>query len=178
MLSRHGTAGGGVEGETSRGDAAVHVAWNSGGVETLVIRGGRKAAISQIKTNVFPLEIIAVDGDQDSENGEPFEREFVPGKNLRGDAERKMAESAWLRNALEASLRPKTVRKVFLKCAKGCKLTHATFGHVYLDSRVRIWHIAGQGWEVSRYSLGRAWIEALFWLGIGLGEPIFMYIGY
>ena len=115
----------------------------------MVIRGGRRAAISQIKTNVFPLEIIAVDGDQDSENGEPFEREFVPGKNLRGDAERKMAESAWLRNALEASLRPKTVRKVFLKCVKGCKLTHATFGHVYLDSRVRIWHIAIAGYRES-----------------------------
>ena len=35
-----------------------------------------------------------------------------------------------------------------------------------------------QGWEVSRYSLGRAWIEAIFWLGIGLGEPFFMYLVY
>ena len=25
-----------------------------------------------------------------------------------------------------------------------------------------------QGWEVSRYSLGRAWIEAVLWLGLGL----------
>ena len=25
-----------------------------------------------------------------------------------------------------------------------------------------------QGWEVSRYSLGRAWIEAISWLGLGL----------
>ena len=25
-----------------------------------------------------------------------------------------------------------------------------------------------QGWEVSRYSLGRAWIEAILWLGLSL----------
>ena len=34
--------------------------------------------------------------------------------------------------------------------------------------------LCSQGWEVSRYSLGRAWIEAPFWLGIG----IFMYLVY
>ena len=33
-----------------------------------------------------------------------------------------------------------------------------------------------QGWEESRYSLDRAWIEAIFWLGIGVGEPIFVYL--
>ena len=33
-----------------------------------------------------------------------------------------------------------------------------------------------QGWEGSRYSLGRAWIEAIFWLGICVGEPIFWYL--
>ena len=35
-----------------------------------------------------------------------------------------------------------------------------------------------QGWDVSRYSLGRACIEAIFWVGVGLGEPIFVYLGY
>ena len=29
-----------------------------------------------------------------------------------------------------------------------------------------------QGWEVSRYSLDRAWIEAILWLGIGVGDTI------
>ena len=36
---------------------------------------------------------------------------FVPGKNLGRDSERR-AESAWLRNSLEASLRPQSVRRV------------------------------------------------------------------
>ena len=105
MQSRHGTAD-----EMSDG-GAILVAWNAGGVETLVIRGGKRAAISQMKNDVFPLEIIVVD-DQSAGDDEPVKRGFVPGKNLRSDAERRMAESAWLRNALEASLRPKTVRKV------------------------------------------------------------------
>ena len=34
----------------------------------------------------------------------------------------------------------------------------------------------GQGWEGSRYCVGRAWIEAIFWLGICVGEPFFAYL--
>ena len=109
IQSRHGTA---LSDAKMSGGDDVLVAWNAGGVETLVIRGGKRAAISQIKTDVFPLEIIVVEYQTTGE-GEPFEEwTFIPGKNLRSDAERRMAESAWLRNALEASLRPKTVRKV------------------------------------------------------------------
>ena len=106
IQSRHGTA---LSDAKMSGGDDVLVAWNAGGVETLVIRGGKRAAISQIKTDVFPLEVIVVD-DQTVGNDEPFKRDFVPGKNLGSDMERRMAESAWLRNALEASLRPKTVR--------------------------------------------------------------------
>ena len=106
MQYRHGTAD-----EMSDG-GAILVAWNAGGVETLVIRGGKRAAISQMKNDVFPLEIIVVEYQTTGE-GEPFEEwTFIPGKNLRSDVERRMAESAWLRNSLESSLRPKTVRKV------------------------------------------------------------------
>ena len=76
----------------------------------MVIWGGKRAAISQMKNDVFPLEIIVVDDQSAGDDDRPVKRGFVPGKNLRSDAERRMAESAWLRNALEASLRPKTVR--------------------------------------------------------------------
>ena len=38
-------------------------------------------------------------------------REFIPGKNMGRDSERR-AESAWLRNSLEASLKPLSVRRV------------------------------------------------------------------
>ena len=31
-----------------------------------------------------------------------------------------------------------------------------------------------QGWEVSRYSLGRAWIEAILWLGVR--DTLFWYL--
>ena len=34
-----------------------------------------------------------------------------------------------------------------------------------------------QGWDVSRYSLGQACIKAIFWVGVCLGEPIFVYLG-
>ena len=37
-------------------------------------------------------------------------------------------------------------------------------------------YILSQGWEGSRYCVGRAWIEAIFWLGICVGEPFFGYL--
>ena len=39
---------------------------------------------------------------------------FIPGKNLKSNADRRTAESAWLRNALEVSLKPAVVRKVYV----------------------------------------------------------------
>ena len=36
--------------------------------------------------------------------------------------------------------------------------------------------IRAQGWEGSRYCVGRTWIEAIFWLGICVGEPFFGYL--
>ena len=32
-----------------------------------------------------------------------------------------------------------------------------------------------QGCAVSRYRFGRTWIETIFWIGIGFGEPVFGY---
>ena len=41
---------------------------------------------------------------------------------------------------------------------------------------VKVLLVNDQGWEGSRYCVGRAWIEAIFWLGICVGEPFFAYL--
>ena len=49
---------------------------------------------------------------------------------------------------------------------------------LYIKMKGNILHLEPniQGWEVSRYSLGRTWIEAIFRLCIDLGEPNFGYL--
>ena len=59
-----------------------------------------------------------------------------------------------------------------------CHRDESANGQIYSRSRIafpgsRYFY---QGYEVSRYRLGQAWIGAIFWLCICVGKPLFGYL--